>query len=159
MAISNKQKLVAIVGAAASAALIEFVPQVEGMILRGYRDPIGIVTACAGHTKTAMLGRAYTLEQCHVLLDEDLAEHANGISKCVDMGRLTQGQRAAFVSFAYNVGTGAFCNSTLAKLARAGDVMGACAQLSRWTYAGGKQLPGLVKRRAAERAMCEGGIV
>jgi hypothetical protein len=33
---------------------------------------------------------------------------------------------------------------------------GACAELSRWTYAGGKQLPGLVRRRAAERQLCEG---
>ncbi|WP_417283029.1 glycoside hydrolase family protein [Comamonas sp.] len=39
--------------------------------------------------------------------------------------------------------------------ANAGDIDGACAELIRWTYAGGKQLPGLVKPRAAERQLCE----
>ncbi|WP_370551208.1 lysozyme [Comamonas sp. CMM02] len=63
-------------------------------------------------------------------------------------------------SFGFNVGEGegAFCKSTLVRKANAGDVQGACAELSRWTYADGKQLPGLVQRRAAERQMCEGGL-
>lgn len=155
---TNKTKLVALVGAGACALLVDYVPQAEGMILRGYRDPIGIVTACAGHTKTAMLGRAYTLAECNTLLVDDLAEHAKGIGRCVKLDAMTTGQRAAFVSFAYNVGTGAFCGSTMARMVNAGNMAGACAQLSRWTYAGGKQLPGLVKRRATERAMCEGRI-
>ena len=69
---------------------------------------------------------------------------------------MTDGQKAAFLSFAFNVGNRAFCDSTLARKANAGDMAGACAELSRWTYAGGKQLPGLVRRRATERAVCEG---
>ncbi|HHG5564729.1 TPA: glycoside hydrolase family protein [Pseudomonas aeruginosa] len=40
----------------------------------------------------------------------------------------------------------------------AGDVRGACAELSRWVYAGGKKLGGLVRRRAAERELCEIGL-
>jgi len=68
---------------------------------------------------------------------------------------MTDGQKAAFVSFAYNVGAGAFCGSTLVKLANSGDMAAACAQLSRWTFAGGKQLKGLVNRRADERRICE----
>ena len=68
---------------------------------------------------------------------------------------LTDGQKAAFLSFAFNVGNGAFCSSTLVRKANTGDMPGACSELSKWVYAGGKQLPGLVKRRAAERAMCE----
>ena len=56
---------------------------------------------------------------------------------------------------AFNVGNARFCSSTLARKANAGDMAGACAELSRWTYAGGKPLPGLVKRRATERAICE----
>ncbi len=71
---------------------------------------------------------------------------------------LTDGQRAAFLSFAFNVGEGVLCKSTLVRKANAGDLQGACAELSRWTYAGGKQLPGLVQRRAVERQMCEGGL-
>lgn len=151
-----KQRLVATVGASCAAVLIACVPKFEGVILRGYRDPIGIVTACAGHTATAVLGRPYTQAECEQLLLADLVEHAEGVETCVHQP-MTTGQRAAFVSFAFNVGVAKFCGSTLARKANAGDMAGACVELLRWTYAGGKQLPGLVKRRAAERAICDGG--
>ena len=49
------------------------------------------------------------------------------------------------------MGSEAFCNSTLARKANSGDLAGACAELSRWTRAGGVVWPGLVKRRALER--------
>ena len=42
--------------------------------------------------------------------------------------------------------------------ANAGNIEGACAELSRWTYASGKQLPGLVKCRSAPRQLCEAGL-
>ena len=83
----------------------------------------------------------------------DLLKHADALD-CVKKP-MTDGQKAAFLSFAFNVGTGAFCGSTLARKANAGDMRGACAELSRWTLAGGKEMPGLVKRRAAERKVCE----
>uniref|UniRef100_A0AAU6W350 Lysozyme n=1 Tax=Pseudomonas phage Touem01 TaxID=3138548 RepID=A0AAU6W350_9VIRU len=143
------------VGVGAAVMLMSIVPQFEGMILRGYKDPIGIVTACAGHTKTAVLGRPYTREECNKLLDVDLVEHAKGLQQCVTVP-LNDGQKAAFVSFTYNVGVGAFCRSTMSRKLNAGDYSGACAELSRWTKAGGRVLPGLVKRRDAERAICEG---
>lgn len=155
---AKNNKLKACVGAGAAAILLACVPKFEGVVLRGYKDPIGIVTACAGHTKTAVLGRPYSREECENLLADDLIEHAVGVNKCVT-APLTAGQRAAFVSFAYNVGTSAFCRSTMAKKANRGDLAGACAELSKWTYAGGRQLPGLVKRREAERAICEGKAV
>lgn len=152
---ARRRTLKAAVGASCAAILLTCVPKFEGVILRGYKDPIGIVTACAGHTATAVLGRAYTPAECNALLEADLASHAEGVNSCV-RAPLTPGQRAAFVSFAFNVGTGAFCKSTMARKLNAGDYAGACRELSKWTYAGGRQLPGLVKRRAAERALCEG---
>lgn len=150
------KKLAAIVGVPAAGLLLYFTPQFEGVVLRGYTDPIGIVTACAGHTKTAVLGRAYTPKECERLLEADLAEHARGVLACVPRAALTTGQVAAFTSFAFNVGVAKFCGSTMAAKARAGDRAGSCAELSRWTLAGGRELPGLVERRAAERAVCEG---
>lgn len=152
-----KGRLIALVGAAAAATLGSFVPQFEGMVLRGYKDPVGIVTACAGHTLTAQLGRPYTKEECNSLLEYDLAVHAEGVMKCIKP-EMTAGQKAAFVSFAYNVGVRKFCESTMAKKINAGDAAGACKELSRWTTAGGKQLMGLVRRRAAERSLCESDI-
>jgi len=155
---NHKQKLIAAIGAAVAAVVVPFVATHEGTVYRTYRDPIGIVTACTGHTGPELrMGQTFTREQCEAMLYQDLARHADALG-CIRQP-LTDGQSAAFLSFAFNVGEGAFCGSTLVRKANAGDMGGACAELSRWTYAGGKQLPGLVRRRAAERQLCEGGLV
>ncbi len=151
---SARAKLIAKVGAGAAALLLATVPVFEGTILRTYRDPIGVLTSCVGHTGPELrMGQRWTPEQCQQQLAADLLHHAGALD-CIT-APLTEGQKAAFVSFAFNVGNKAFCGSTLARKANAGDLAGACAELSRWTYAGGRQLPGLIKRRAAEREMCE----
>jgi len=62
----------------------------------------------------------------------------------------------AYVSWAYNVGAAAACKSTLVKKLNRSDYVGACNELLRWNRAGGRVLPGLVKRRKAERNMCLG---
>jgi lysozyme len=156
----HKGKLAATVGAGVAALLTSQVPAFEGMILRGYKDPIGIVTACAGHTKTAVLGRPYTLAKCQELLAQDLQEHADGVLKCVPGLKAPEReyQRAASVSFAFNIGVPKFCGSQMAYKLNHKDYAGACAELNRWTKAGGKVLPGLVKRRKIETAMCLGEI-
>nr|WP_314710473.1 lysozyme [uncultured Comamonas sp.] len=155
---SNKVKLIAIIGTVAAGLVAPLVAKYEGTVLRTYRDPIGIITACTGHTGPELrMGQTFTRQQCEQMLYQDLVQHADALG-CITQP-LTDGQRAAFLSFAFNVGEGAFCKSTLVRKANAGDLQGACAELSRWTYAGGKQLPGLVQRRAAERQMCEGGLV
>ena len=126
-------------------------------MLQSYRDPIGIVTACVGHTGPELrMGQRYTRQQCEDMLYGDLLKHAQALD-CIKQP-MTDGQKAAFVSFAFNVGNKALCDSTLARKANAGDMAGACAELSRWTRAGGRELPGLVKRRAAERELCERGL-
>lgn len=156
--IPSRKTLAALVGAPCCALLISYVPQFEGRILRGYKDPIGIVTACVGHTATAVLGKPYTPQECEQLLQADLVEHLEGVLACTPELKGRTGPLAAAGSFAFNVGTGAYCSSTMARKFKAGDFAGACAELSRWTYAGGTQLPGLVTRRASERAICEGKI-
>jgi len=130
----------------------------EGTVNVGYRDPVGIVTACVGHTgPDAVLGRKYTDDECAQQLAADAVKHGLEIDACLPEELPTE-TRAAFISFAFNVGSAAFCRSTMSRKARAGDLVGACAELSRWVYAGKTQLPGLVKRRAAERALCERGL-
>ena len=154
---SNRVTLIAKIGAAAAALVVSTVALYEGTVLRSYRDPIGIVTACTGHTGPELrMGQTFTKEQCTEMLYVDLLKHAQAL-ECVKRP-MSDGQKAAFLSFAFNVGNGAFCSSTLVRKANAGDMPGACAELSRWTYAGGKQLPGLIKRRAAERQLCEQGL-
>lgn len=149
-------KLAACVGAGCAALLIAFVPTHEGTVLKTYRDPIGIVTACTGHTGPELaMGQTFTEAQCATMTGDDLVKHARGVQACIDVP-LTDGELAADVSLAFNIGVEAFCNSTLARKQNAGDHAGACAEFDRWNKAGGRVLPGLVRRRAAERALCEG---
>lgn len=66
---------------------------------------------------------------------------------------LTQGQVDAICSFVYNEGAGRLQSSTLLKVLNAGNYGAVPAELSKWVFGGGKKLPGLVTRRAAEAAM------
>ncbi len=157
MAAPNK----VIIGAATAAAITLATPLVvrwEGTVLRGYKDPIGIVTACVGHTKTAVLGRTYTQAECMALLKRDMQEHADEIAHCITRP-LPVETHAAFISFAFNVGSAAFCRSTLLRKANAGDLVGACNELPRWNRAGGRELQGLTNRRMAERELCLRGTL
>ena len=151
---SVKTKLIAKIGAVAAASAVSLVAYFEGYVPTVYRDPIGRLAVCYGHDDPALKpGTTYTRAQCETMLSDDLAKHAEALN-CVKTP-MTDGQKAAFVSFAYNVGVQGFCGSTLVRKANAGDMAGACAELSRWVMAGGKKLPGLVNRRAAERELCE----
>lgn len=152
-----RQRLAAKIGAGAIALAVPLVAHFEGYVPWVYRDPIGRLAACYGHDDQTMTpGKRFTASECQAMLDEDLLKHTEAID-CIKRP-LTDGQKAAFLSFAFNVGNKAFCGSTLVRKANAGDMPGACAELSRWTLAGGRELPGLVKRRAAERQLCEKGL-
>jgi lysozyme len=148
--------LIGIVGAAAAAALMALVPANEGTIYKTYKDLGGVLTYCTGATENAMWGKTYTPAECAEQLDRDLERHAAGIAKCIPMDRLTAGQKVAFVDTAYNIGVGAFCGSSMARKTNAGDMAGACAALSLWTKVNGRDVAGLVRRRATARAFCEG---
>jgi lysozyme len=145
------------VAAGACAALLALATPVvmhfEGLSTTPYRDPVGILTVCYGETHVAM--RPYTPAECQDMLAKSLAEHWLKVAHCVPADAPDR-VKAAAASFAYNVGPAAFCGSTMSRKLLARDYAGGCAELSRWTYAGGQQLPGLVTRRAAERALCEG---
>jgi lysozyme len=126
----------------------------EGLRQAAYLDPVGVPTVCFGETLGVRLGDEFSAAACEELLAERVLEFDDAVTRCIGYAP-SAGPRAAFVSLAYNIGAGAFCASTLARLARDGDIAGACAQLDRFVYAKGIRWPGLVKRRAAERAMCE----
>lgn len=124
----------------------------EGWVKVGYKDPIGIVTACAGHTATAQLGRVYTDAECHALLRQDVREAEQAVRRLVTV-RLTQAQFDALVSFTFNVGQGNLARSTLLRKLNAGDCVGAANEFLRWNRAGGQVFRGLTIRRQDERAM------
>jgi len=136
----------------------------EGVFVVGYRDPAGIPTDCIGETEGAQVGvQRFTFAQCLRRYDKRLADvWDNGLTNCVHRD-VTRPQGAALISFADNTGIYATCASTMVRLLNAGapdDVW--CAQMPRWVYGtkfGVKiALPGLVKRRASEMAMCLGDV-
>lgn len=122
----------------------------EGTRHTAYRDPVGIPTVCAGHTKGVRIGQVKTENECQELLREDASEAGRYVGKCTS-APVTQAQYDALVSLAFNIGGPAYCRSTLVKKHNARDCRGAAAEFRRWVQAGGRVLPGLVKRRAAER--------
>ena len=155
---NSKARLVGLVGVACCAALTNYVPQFEGTVLRGYKDPIGIVTACTGDTYSAVLGKPYTKDECTQILYRDLVTHADGVLKCVPQLKDKPYPLAASVSLGFNIGVTAYCDSIVARKFRAGDDVGACNDFPLYVHAGGKVLPGLVHRRQVERQMCLGQI-
>ena len=129
----------------------------EGQELTGYVDPVGIATTCYGHTETAVVGKEYTQDECLNLLADDLATHNEQLMSAINT-KLSQGEHIAYLSFHYNVGSGNFQSSTLLKKLNNNDRIGACNELSRWIFAKGQKLPGLIIRREKERSICLDGV-
>lgn len=126
--------------------------QWEGLRLEAYQDSGGVWTIGYGHTKTAHEGMKITKAKAEALFKSDLAPFEAAVERLVTVD-LTDHQFGALVSFAFNVGEGAFARSTLLKKLNAGDYDAVPGQLARWNKAGGKVVPGLVNRRAAEAGL------
>ncbi|EME8509087.1 lysozyme [Salmonella enterica] len=142
---------------AIAAAMLGGHDGLEGRRYIPYRDVAGVLTVCDGHTgKDIIPGKRYTDAECDALLNKDLKRVKAQVDPLIKVS-IPESERAAFYSFAYNVGTGAFARSTLLKKLNAGDHAGACNELKRWTYAGGRQWKGLVTRREIEREVCAWG--
>lgn len=134
---------------------LDLIKSFEGLRLSAYKDVVGVVTIGYGTTAGVKMGDTITKECAEELLREDVKRFEAQVLRLVKVP-LTQGQHDALVSFVYNLGAGNLSNSTLLRLLNAGDYAGAAAQFDRWNKAGGKTLAGLVRRRAAERALFEG---
>lgn len=144
---------------ALAAVVVAAVGTFEGFRQVAYLDPVGIPTICFGETRGVRLGMKATRAECEAMLARSLVEHEEGMARCLKAPEgIPDGVYGAFLSFTYNVGVGAFCGSTLVRKANAGDLRGACDELRKWDRAKGIRLPGLTKRRAAEREMCLRGL-
>lgn len=116
----------------------------EGRLYYAYQDVVGVWTVCDGYTDADVRrGHRYTDKKCDALLQSDLRKVAASIDPLIKV-HVPEPTRAALYSITYNVGAGAFNRSTLLKNLNDGDVPGACKELQRWTYAGGKQWKGLM---------------
>lgn len=142
-------------GASFIAAAI--VRKCEGLKLAPYFCPAGKLTTGYGHVilpNENELRGTITLDDAEALLTRDLAW---ALFAARSVGRiLTIGQAAALASLVFNIGRGAFERSTIKRLVVAGEMVGAAAGFAKWDKAGGKVLPGLVKRRALEAQVFRG---
>lgn len=152
-----RQRLVAGIGSGAIAIAMVMLSGPDGLEGRryvAYRDIVNVITVCDGHTGADIVwGKTYSDAECDTFTRNDLVRIARQVDPYIKVPT-TETQRAAIYSFAYNVGANATINSTLLKRLNARDYSGACEQLRRWTYAGGKQWKGLMNRREIEREVC-----
>lgn len=143
----------------------------EGVRVRPYRCPALLWTVGVGHVidsnhiraklderKNIPLppewDRVLSMAEVDAILANDLATFERGVLRLCP-GGLTQGRFDALVSFSFNVGLGNLQRSTIRMKHNRGDFEGAAGSFMAWTKAGGKELPGLVKRRKHERALYE----
>ena len=152
----NKTRMTVAVLAVSAACLVGIATH-EGYRSEAYKDTVGIPTIGFGETAGVKMGDKTTPERALVTLLASTEKHADAIRQCIRVP-LYQNEFDAYISLAYNIGTGAFCKSTLVKKLNARDYAGACEEIRRWNKAGGKVLAGLVKRREAEYRMCNGEV-
>lgn len=124
----------------------------EGIRLKAYLDSVNVPTIGVGHTLGVHMGDVITQDQVEEFLRADLEDAEYAVNKYVLMP-INQDQFDALVSFVFNLGSGAFKGSTLLKRLNAGLYREAADEFLKWNRAGNRVLPGLVARRAAERAM------
>lgn len=126
----------------------------EGLELEPYMDDNDGWTIGYGHKypKGSPKPENITQEQAEELLRKDLAWAEKAVFDTVPEW-LNDNQFSALVSFVYNIGPVNFRSSTLLKKLVQGDVNGAAKEFGRWKYDDGKELPGLVKRRLAEKTL------
>lgn len=127
----------------------------EGYVEKAYQDIVGVWTIGFGTTKGVQPGQKTDPVKALQRALTDSQKFEGALKECVHVP-LHQHEYDAFVSLAYNIGSGAFCRSTLVRKLNAGDYEGACAEILRWNKAGGKVVRGLVVRREAEHKKCLG---
>lgn len=128
----------------------------EALRLVAYLCPAGVWTVGYGATGPGIgPGTTWTEEQAETNLRDRFVKLGARIDALV-LVHLEPHQMAALALLADNIGIEAFRKSTLLWLLNSGDYKGAAAQFARWNRGGGRVLPGLVKRRADERALFEG---
>lgn len=178
-------RLLAALGGGASALvagglLLTHTPAHEGKVNTPYLDPAKVLTVCYGHTGNVQ-NRRHTDAECLALLEDDLIKHAGPVLKCTPQIKGDPYATYAAVDYAFNIGTTAYCNGTVAGHFRAGRKKEACdtfATYYRGVWAAapvkgarkctrhpnrvGKQyyceLGGLITRREQERDICLLGL-
>ena len=139
-----------------SAAALVGIALHEGYRGEAYEPVKGDVpTIGFGTTEGVKMGDKITPEKALARALADVQKFEGALKQCVKVP-LHQHEYDAYISFSYNVGSSAFCSSTLVRKLNAEDYEGACNEMRRWVYFKGQPLPGLVKRRNQEADKCLG---
>lgn len=135
---------------------IDLIKQFEGFRPEAYKDSVGVWTIGYGTTvinnQPVKQGMTITQEQALQLVQQEVNKLWSQIESILKV-KINDNQMNALIDFAYNLGFGSLKNSTLMRLVNESKFEEAANQFPRWVYAGGKVLPGLVKRREAERQL------
>ncbi len=131
---------------------LNVVKSFEGLRLDSYLDPVGVWTIGYGTTSGIKAGMRITQAQAESYLKQDLDRFEQAVKSAVKVS-LSSDQFSALVSFTYNVGEGALNSSTLLRKLNQGDYQGAASEFARWNKGDGVELPGLTRRRSAEKAL------
>jgi lysozyme len=136
---------------------LDLVKTFEGFRAKSYRCPAGVWTIGYGHTSMAgkpdvKPGMVISKAEGERILMNDLRVYEAGVRSAIKVN-LTPNQYSACVSLCYNIGVGAFRRSSVARFCNRSQWKNAADAFALWNKAGGKVLPGLVRRRAAEAAL------
>ena len=131
---------------------LDLIKRFEGCELTAYICPSGIYTIGYGHTGDVLPGQVITQAEADKLLKKDVERFETGVNNYTNVP-LNQSQFDALVSFTFNVGLGAYRDSTLLRLLNGADYEGAAGQFGRWVNGSNGPLPGLVRRREAEEKL------
>lgn len=156
MAISPalRKKIIGAAGGGALAIATVMIPSLEGVEYKPYQDVAGVWTVCNGITgPDVILGKTYTEKECKDLLQKHLIPYARSVEKSVKVP-ISDFQKAALISFSFNVGVNAFERSSLLRYLNSGESKKACDALRQWVYVDKKKIPGLMNRREVEREIC-----
>lgn len=161
MAINARSSLAVVAAAFVLAGAIA--KKYEGDIRHVYTDPVGIRTVCEGHTGTGLVpGKVYSDAECAAFKRADMNIANDTVARCY-RADLPVGPRAALLDMAFNLGPGGkgvkdgVCylasgeQPTIRKLMNAGLYAEGCAEIPKWNR---QRLPGITKRREAERLTC-----
>lgn len=132
---------------------LALIADLEGCRLRPYQCSAGVWTSGIGHTAGVVPKGDITEREAaeNLIADVLIVERRLAICAPVDMPPAVYD---AVVSFAFNVGTGAACRSTLVSFLKRQQWWQACDQLTRWVYVNGVKNKGVENRRIRERAYC-----
>jgi len=132
---------------------LALIGDLEGCRLRPYQCSAGVWTSGIGHTAGVVPKGDITERQAAENLVADVLNTERRLAVCAPVV-MPQPVYDALVSFAFNVGTGAACKSTLVGFIKRQQWRQACDQLPRWVFVNGVRSQGLENRRARERAVC-----